>query len=519
VQATQSLPTQVQSAPAKEATGWATSSAYGPPAYGAAAYGGYDVPPTGAGGNTTAKKPDNRTILIIVAIVVLVVLLLTVGWFAFLRGGSTSFTLGGKKISHPSDVITQADANLQSVVKARHGASNGDTRCYYAVPTSPAANRKKTDIQPALQCGPVLFVDGTPSKEYLTFALSSQAAGSGVTLTAATKPTTDNPAAVPADVVLKRPDGKKPSTGASGLTAPTPPAAAPDSIHTGTVPSTGNPPITAIVGSLGGGITITDVGPVTRFGTGDNAFSAPLNQKLIAFSLAGAAGNDNTVVDLSSSTTLSVDGGPGRTLPKANAGEDIIAAVPNSAKSVDLVLQDSGITQTFSLLDGKPGATNLAVLARAHRTDAISQAVSVTFNYSTRVVFTDGVTAQTQTASVSLTGATLTYRDDDNSVSASSPSDALLIPSIVYTGGHDGGPYGVDTALLSFTPTGGTPIAARNISTDPTKIRNVFEVPAGITTGTLTVGGTATESFSSGGGTYTLTVAKPMSFPISFAAG
>ncbi len=114
---------------------------------------------------------------------------------------------------------------------------------------------------------------------------------------------------------------------------------------------------------------------------------------------------------------------------------------------------------------------------------------------------------------------TLAYHDDLNNVSASAPDKAFLIPDIVYTGSHDGGPFGIDTALLTFTPDGGAAIPAKNISADPAKIRNVFEVPANVTTGTITVGGTATETFSGGTGTYTVSVATPVGIPVTIAAG
>ena len=180
------------------------------------------------------------------------------------------------------------------------------------------------------------------------------------------------------------------------------------------------------------------------------------------------------------------------------------------------MLTDGGITQTFSLLTGKPGTDNIAVLARTHRSDTINQ----TGHRDLQLLDQGRVRRprhrrRRQAATVALGGchAGLSRRHERGH--RQRPDKALLIPDVVYTGSHDGGPYGVDTALLTFTPTGGAAIPARNISTDATKIRNVFEVPAGITTGTLTIGGTATETFSSGGGTYTLTVATPMSFPIT----
>jgi hypothetical protein len=442
----------------------------------------------------------------------------------FTGGSDNSFTYQGKSITNASKTLELAEANLSSQVTTRHGATNSSTRCYYAVPTNPAG-AKKTDIDRSLRCGPVLFVDGTSSAAYLSFGFTSAAAGGSVTLTPISKPVSNVPFAVPGDLVLKRPDGKKPPAGAGGLSAPKPPAAAGNVLTAAVVSQpAGTKATTAIIGSFNGGITITDIGKIDRYGKDDDARSAPPNQQLYAFTLTGAAGNSGVVKDLSSSTTIAVDSGAGRTMPPEAKGQSVVIAVPTSAKSVVLTLTDGALKQTFSLLDAKPGADNIKVLARKNRSISPNQTLTGTYNYSTKVVFADRMTGQSQTVTVALAGVTLAYRDDVNNFTASAPDKALLIPDLVYTGSHDNGPYGIDTSLLSFNPTDasgtkGAPITAKNISTDPAKIRNVFEVPADVTAGIITVGGDATETFSGSTGTYTLSVAAPMSFPISFPPG
>jgi hypothetical protein len=430
------------------------------------------------------------------------------------------FTYRGKPVKNANATLKQAETNLNHLVADRGGVAGGSARCYFAVPTHPAAGAKSSDVQSNLRCGPVLFVDGDPGREYLSFALTANAAGGSVTLTPAANPASANPEAEPANVNLERPDGAKPPAGSGGLLPPTPPAAQANSLGTGSVTQpAGTKPVTAIIGSYGGGITITEIGPVTRYGTGDNARSAPANQRLYAFKLGPAAGNSGDVKDLSGDTTLTVDSGKPQALPPPTSGQAIVAAVPDTAKSVELILTDSGLKQSFSLLTEKPDPNNIQVLARSHRSIAPGITNNATYNYSTKVVFADHVTGQTQTAVIKLATATLAYRDDTNNFTASGTDKALLIPDVVYTGSHDGGPYGVDTSLLTFTPTGGAAIPAKNISSDPTKIRNVFEVPAGVTSGTITVGGTATETFSGSASTYTVTVAAPVNFPVDFPAG
>jgi hypothetical protein len=464
-------------------------------------------------------KLDRRVVLI-VAIVAVVVIGLVVGAIMLFTGGQKSFTYQGKPVKNANATLKQAETNLNHVVANRNGIAGGSARCYFAVPTHPVAGAKSSDVQSNLSCGPVLFIDGDPSREYLSFALTSNAAGGSVTLTPAAQPTSPNPGAEPANVTLERPDGAKPPAGNGGLTSPTPPAAAAGSLNVGTVTQpSGTKPVKAIIGSYSGGITITEIGRVSRFGTGDSAHSAPANQHLYAFELGPAAGNSGTVKDLSGDTTITIDSGKARGLPTPASGQAIIAAVPDSAKSVVLTLTDSGLKQSFSLLTEKPDPNNIQVLARGNRSISPNQTMAATYNYSTKVVFADHQTGQTQTATIKLATATLAYRDDTNNFTASGTDKALLIPDVVYTGSHDGGPYGVDTSLLTFTPAGQAAIPAKNISSDPTKIRNVFEVPADVTSGTITVGGTANETFSGSASTYTVSVATPVSFQIDFPAG
>ena len=137
---------------------------------------------------------------------------------------------------------------------------------------------------------------------------------------------------VPAGFLLKRPDGKKPPAGDGGLLPPAPPAAAANVIAAGgrTRRRRARSRSRRSSARYSGGITITDIGQVSRYGTGDNARSAPPNQRLYAFKLTGAAGNNGDVNDLSSSTTLSRS--TAAAAPAADrrpAATAIVAAVPD----------------------------------------------------------------------------------------------------------------------------------------------------------------------------------------------
>jgi hypothetical protein len=475
--------------------------------------------------NQATAKPRNRTRLIVIGAVVAVALvagLVTGGWWLFLRGGP-SLTFQGHPIANPARVLSTAETNLKTVASGRHGVTANDSRCYFAVPKSPAAGAKKTDVDSELRCGPVLFVDGDASQSYLNFGLTNSATSGTASLTPSAKPQADTPAALPTEFQLKRPDGKTPPSGSGGLKPPAPPAAAKDALVSADIGSQAVPaaPASAVMGSLTGGISLANLGPVTRYGKGDAARSAPSGQKLIAFKTAGAQGNDGDSTDLTSKATVIVDGGAAQALPARTAAYYVVA-VPADAKTVALTLVDSGITQSLSLLDGKPGSGNIAVLARKNRTVDVTATVPFTFTYSPEVGFADGTGGTSQTATASFTHADLSYIQADvdggTSVTASSPSTAILFLELSYTGTKDKGEYGFPASLVTFTPSGGAAVAAKNIA-GATKDFLVFEVPAGLTTGTITIGGTATLNYADATGTYKESVPTAVTMPFSLPAG
>ena len=472
-----------------------------------------------------AAPPKNRTRLVVIGAAVAVALvagLLTGGWWLFLRGGA-SFTYQGHSISDPARVLTMAEANLKAVASERHGVTAADSRCYFAVPRTPATGATKTDIDSELRCGPVLFVDGDVTQSYLNFGLTNSATSGTARLTPSAKPQADAPAALPTELKLKRPDGKTPPSGSGGLKPPPPPAATKDALVSADIGSQSVPaaPAGAVMGSLSGGVTLTNLGPVTRYGKGDAARSAPAGQKLIAFKTAGAQGNDGDSTDLSPKATVAVDGGTGQPLP-AKAAAYYVVAVPTTAKTVNLTLVDSGITQTISLLDGKAGAGNIAVLARKNRTVDSTATVAFTFTYSPEVGFADGTGGTSQPATASFTHADLSYlqTDVDNgaTATASSPSTAILFIALAYTATHDKGQYGFPAGLVTFTPTGGAAVAAKNIA-GAIKDYLVFEVPAGLTTGTITIGGSVTQTYVDAAGSYKESVLTAVTLPFSLPAG
>jgi hypothetical protein len=321
-------------------------------------------------------------------------------------------------------------------------------------------------------------------------------------------------------VVLSRPDGATAPKGADGLKAPVPPAAEKDALLATTLTSVTVPdaPDTAVLGSWSGGIRITKLGTIKRYGHGDDARSAPAGQKLIAFQATGAPGARDESRDLTSRAKISVDGGEGRSVPNLGSGEYVVVAVPNDAKSVDLVVDDEGLTQSISLLDGKPGSDNVVLFTRGNRDGTTPVSASGVLTFKPKVKFDDGTSGASETARITVNKVELFYRTPigEKQVTASSPRNALMHVSVTYDGAHEHGEYGFPSNMVTFTPSGGHAVRARNLSLDPeNKIYSTFEVPADVTSGTLTISGSVSQSYSGGSGHYRFGVKSPINMKIS----
>jgi hypothetical protein len=74
--------------------------------------------------------------------------------------------------------------------------------------------------------------------------------------------------------------------------------------------------------------------------------------------------------------------------------------------------------------------------------------------------------------------------------------------------------YGAETGLITLTVGSGTSLKARNAAANQTsQIDNVIDVPAGITSGTISYSGTVATS------TGTITVVTPVSLPFTIPFG
>lgn len=463
--------------------------------------------PGGPGG--AAPRRGRRKPLVIGGVAI--VLLLAAGLVTWLvwPSSSPSLTYNGKTISNASGVLSGAETSLDSTVKSRHGVESSDTRCYYAKSANPPKGTTKSDVQNTLYCGPVLFVDGSTSAEYLKVPITSTGtSGGNATLSAQKDISTLQPVAVGGDVVLTRPDGKKPPAGNGGLSVPKPPPAAKNSLvatSLGSTPAPGKPAQAVMEGSSRK-VTLVAAGEISRYGRGDDARSAPPGQKLLAFQLQYGFGALST--DTSGALVKLVVDGTARDIPQASGDQYDVAAVPSSS-TVAVQLTDHGVTQTLALPGGQPGPNNLLVLARTHRTALIGQ----TFDVPIRLTRGSQTVNATFHASASL--ASLDYWPPANTaLHPSAPDKGFLTVRVNYTTTDEPGKtFGFDPGILTLKLASGAVLHARNIAPNG-KISNVFEVPADFTSGTVSISGS--EQVSGG---ITLTVRSAKSFPVTLQAG
>ena len=459
------------------------------------------------GGSPAPATKKRRNLLIAAGAVVVLVAAGLVTWLVLPGDDAPSITYQGKAIADADTVLTSAESSVDKTVSARHGVKSKDTRCYFVQAEKPAQGTKKSDVDSSLSCGPVLFVDGDTAQEYLPVRLTADTSSSKARLTPQSSLDGVDPASLRSGYTLVRPDGEKAPDGNGGLKVPAPPPASKNSLTAATLGSTPEPASLSKAVMVGRTrkVTVSAAGYVPRYGTGSDARSAPAGQKLLAFRTAY---DDGDVGSGTGSTVKLLVDGVARDVPSPSTDEWVVAAVPDSS-SAALQLVDSGDTQSISLPQGQPGAGNIAVLTRTHR----SQLLGSTFN-----VTVQARKGKQKVSAVFRTTATLARLDywspANTAAKPSSTRNALLSIRVNYTTAKEkGGPFGYDPPLLRLRLPTGTYVKARNVAPKG-KIANVFEVPAGFTTGTLQIIGSEPGS----GGT-TISVVTPKSIPISIPAG
>jgi hypothetical protein len=425
------------------------------------------------------------------------------GWNVLQPQPARTLTSYGYPISNAGSLLRQAEASMRSLVRARHGTLATGSRCYYVSEPAEETASGRIAIGDRMLCGPVLFVDGDRSRPYLAYSLLAGPAGRNRIRLAVTSPDSDGISADPRpDSELIRPDGRQPPAHFQ-LRQPAPPPAVGDVLTTASTlgsPITPAAPSAVMIGQASG-VRLVEYGFVDVYGWGDRARTAPPGYRLLAFATEPVAGE---LADGPPDLSVRVDGQERG--PLAATSDYVVTAVPRRARQVDLVLTDSGLKQSISLLSGKPDVENPAVTVRSHDRQQLNVSRPVR------------VRLQTRSGTGVLTG-TLTVRQVSLSYWAADgncpqPDHAWLHVAALLKLEGDPQPYGAEPALLTVTVPGSGTRTIANAAADPaTGVDDVAEVPASVTGGSLTFAGSVKTSKG------TLTVLTPISIPFEIPAG
>ncbi|MGI8666263.1 MAG: hypothetical protein ACR2N4_09560 [Jatrophihabitans sp.] len=466
------------------------------------------VPPNGA------ISPWRRFAVRLLAVCVLG-MLTGAGWLVLQPRIDRPLTSYGQRVLNAGQLLGQAQAAMARQVRDRNGSRGAGARCYYATDpaaSAPATSRTGDDsstsdddlpvaVGDRMFCGPVLFVDGDAARPYLTYNLVASPATSGIRL-ALSGPDgeADSPDPRPASQLV-RPDGKLPPS-RGRLNPPRPPAAVGDVLSTTSTLRTPLTPAGAqMVGRLSG-VRLVEYGLVDGYDWGDRARTAPSGYRLLAFATNAEPGEDGEQTPDLSVRVDGVERGP-----LASTSDYVVTAVPEHARSVDLVLTDSGLKQSISLLTGKPESTNPQVTVRTHteQTLAVSKAI--------RVRLTTKAGSGQLGGTLTVQAVSLTYWGSDGTP-CQSPDRAWLHVRATVRFDGDRQAYGVESALISVTLPEAGKLDAHNAAADPSRqVDDVVDVPASLSAGSLTYAGTVKTAKA------TVTVLTPVTIGFDIPAG
>lgn len=459
------------------------------------------------GGRRRAPRSEGisrwrRFVIRLIAVGVMGVLAGT-GWLVLEPRATPTLTSYGHPISNAGSLLRQAEASMRSLVHARHGSLAAGSRCYYVTEPADDSPAEQTAIGDRMLCGPVLFVDGDRSRPYLAYSLLASPAGKNRIRLAVTSPDSDGISADPRpESELVRPDGRQPPAHFR-LRQPTPPPAVGDVLTTASTlgsPIKPAPPSAVMIGQASG-VRLVEYGFVDVYGWGDRARTAPPGYRLLAFATEPVAGELAAgPPDLS----VRVDGRERG--PLAATSDYVVTAVPRRARRVELVLTDSGLKQSISLLTGKPDPENPAVTVRSHDRQQLNVALPI------RVRLQTGSGTGVLTGTLTVRQVSLSYWAADGN--CPQPDHAWLHVAALLKLEGDKQPYGAEPALLTVTVPGTGQRSIANAAADPaTGVDDVADVPASLTGGSLTFAGSVKTSKG------TLTVLTPITIPFEIPAG
>jgi hypothetical protein len=256
-------------------------------------------------------------------------------------------------------------------------------------------------------------------------------------------------------------------------------------------------PHEAVIASNNAKITLHASGVVRDASAGTHRWAAPPGHQLLAFVLRFGAGENSYVPLTNLVVGVSVDGAAPRPLPVSSedtntAGQLFVVALRGAATRAELMLTSGGLTQRLDLRSGQPGRGNIAFLRHG-----VGRVLGAARGRTTATV-TSAVTFAAR-LHIELEGAWMYFflplSSDRHTrpvfyIHPRDPGHVFLEPDLCYTS-----PDFTDartchvfrTTDVTVTPTGGRPVKGRVLV--PGDERPIFEVPAGTTTGTITVSG------------------------------
>jgi hypothetical protein len=480
------------------------------------ALGGSARSPRGAPARAgVAPRPSRgkRRLVVVGGALVAVAAVLVVLFVFVLGSAKPKFTWDGKSIDQAGDTLDAAQQHLQHEVSSRHGATNGKSRCYFAKRSDPPAGASKDDIEDEVWCGPVLFVDGATSRPWLRYRLTATTSDGKAHLRVASSPIDDRPSALTGGLKLQRPDGKSAPSDAGGLEPPAAPVAQPGegtvAVYRGTSAADGlgldlhalSKPV--VMQGWESGVQVDAIGTVDRFGQGDRTRQAGGDVKIVAARLTALDGEASDAVgDAANSTyglaelSVVVDGQPVSSVADgldefstSTGRADLAIAVPKSAKSVDLVMKDGGVTQRVSLLTGDPAPGNPKVLRRADVVQSPGPTGMALIEFSK-----PGYVSANSTVTLAVQSARLTWwggRRADKHPGGLDKAFLRLRMSYSWTGSVSGS---IPPEELELQLPNGSVVAGQDLDPQNGTVWVAFQVPADFTTGKVIVNGSAVSS-------------------------
>lgn len=250
------------------------------------------------------------------------------------------------------------------------------------------------------------------------------------------------------------------------------------------------------------GVRLVEYGFVNSYGWADQERRAPSGFRLLAFATQPLPGETDTLTPDLSVRVDGVERGP-----LTPTSEYRVTAVPQNAQSVELLLTDSGIKQSISLLTGAPGPTNPVVTTRTNTSQMLTVSKPIRVKLTTPAgTGTLGGTLSVRSVSLSFWAA--------NGAACAGPDRAWLHIAATVKFEGDKQAYGAEAGLISVSLPEAAPASAHNIASDPTKeVDDAVDVPASLTSGSLSYSGAVKTAKG------TITVLTPITVPFEIPAG